>query len=70
MAFLNAAHFASHAVPASRATHSSRPIIGTLSGHPQDMSQQSGPVRALDALWVLLTTTLLVLAVVYLIQRV
>ena len=34
------------------------------------MSQQSGPVRALDALWVLLTMTLLVLAVVYLVERV
>ena len=34
------------------------------------MPQHSGPVRALDALWVLLTTVLLVLAVVYLVQRV
>ncbi len=34
------------------------------------MSQQSGPVRTLDALWVLSTMTLLVLAVVYLIERV
>jgi len=41
-----------------------------LSGHNQDMSQQSGPMRALDGLWVLLTMTLLVLAVVYLIGRV
>ncbi len=34
------------------------------------MPQQSGPVRALDALWVLLTTVLLGLVVVYLIERV
>ncbi len=34
------------------------------------MPRQSGPVRALDALWVLLTTVLLVLVVLYLIKRV
>jgi len=34
------------------------------------VSQQSGPVRALDALWVLSTMTLLVLAVVFVIERV
>ncbi len=34
------------------------------------MAQQSGSVRALDALWVVLTMTLLVLAVVFLIERV
>ena len=49
---------------------SARRHIGTLSGQSQDMSRQPGPVRALDALWVLLTMTLLVLAVVYLIERV
>jgi len=34
------------------------------------MSERSGPIRALDALWVLLTTVLLVLVVLYLIEHV